>query len=299
MLPLRVGPSAAAAAALEATLAADPDLDDDLAEWFDPVPRRPRVAVLGPPLVVANGAMPSGRLVRMTEMAIYLGTHREVDADKFVTDLWAEDATIKAVTRRSDISRVRAWLGVDENGRKYLPEARSKPYRMTRLLDLDLFRRLRKRADARAGAGDPVGAQRDLLAALMLVRGPVMAEASRDAYAWLVTSDPAGVLQAPLTVIAAAHQLVDSALADDDLDLARMAADIAHRVDPAEDQPLCDLLRISHRAGNDLDARSWAQLLLQTNGVESPEDLPNLDSYLTVHEVFPRGLRAAAAAASG
>ena len=77
-----------------------------------------------------------------------------------------------------------------------------------------------------------------------------------------------------------------------DLDL---AADIAHRVDPAEDQPLCDLLRISHRAGNDLDARSWAQLLLQTNGVESPEDLPNLDSYLTVHEVFPRGLRTAAA----
>ncbi len=122
-----------------------------------------------------------------------------------------------------------------------------------------------------------------------------MAEASKDAYAWLVTSDPAGVLQAPLTVIAAAHQLVDRALADDDLDLARMAADIGYRVDPAEDQPLCDLLRISHRAGNDLDARSWAQLLLQTNGVESPEDLPNLDSYLTVNEVFPRGLRAAAA----
>ena len=81
--------------------------------------------------------------------------------------------------------------------------------------------------------------------------------------------------------------------------MARMAADIAHRVDPTEDQPLCDLLRISHRAGNDLDARSWAQLLLQINGVEAPEDLPNLDSYLTVHEVFPRGLRAAAAAASG
>ena len=300
VLPLRVGPSTAAAAALAATLAADPELDDDLAEWFDPVPRRPRVAVLGPPLVVANGVTPTGRPVRMTEIAIYLGTHREVDADKFVTDLWAEDATIKAVSRRSDISRVRTWLGTDENGRKYLPEARSKPYRMTRLLDLDLFRRLRKRADARAGAGDPVGAQRDLLSALMLVRGPVMADASRDAYAWLVTSDPAGVLQAPLTVIATAHQLVDSALADDDLDLARMAADIAHRVDPAEDQPLCDLLRISHRAGNDLDARSWAQLLLQSNGVESPEDLPNLDSYLTVHEVFPRGLRTAAvAAASG
>ena len=52
---------------------------------------------------------------------------------------------------------------------------------------------------------------------------------------------------------------------------ARGLPDIAHRVDPTEDQPLCDLLRISHRAGNDLDARSWAQLLLQINGVEAPE----------------------------
>lgn len=288
-------PSPAATAVLNSTLADDEELDADVAEWFASTPRRPRVAVLGPPTVTACGTPPTGRLARMTEMAVYLGTHREVDADKFVTDLWAHDATVKAVSRRSDVSRVRAWLGVDDQGRKYLPEARSKPYRLHRLLDLDLFRRLRKRADARAGAGDSAGAQRDLLTALMLVRGPVMDQASPDAYGWLMVSDPAGVQQAGLMVIATAHQLVDSALADGDLDLARAAADIAHRVDPSEDQPLCDLLRISHRAGNDLDARSWAQLLLQSNGVETPEDLPNLDSYLAVNEVFPRGLRAAAA----
>jgi hypothetical protein len=62
---------------------------------------------------------------------------------------------------------------------------------------------------------------------------------------------------------------------------------------------LCDLLRISHRAGDDLAARSWAQLLLQSNGVDTPEDLPNFDSFRTVSEVFPRGLRAAAAAITG
>lgn len=299
VLPLRPAPPLVAVAVLRSTLAADEDLDDDLAEWFAAAPRRPRVAVLGPPTVTASGPPPSGRRARMTEMAVYLGTHREVDADKFVTDLWAEDATVKAVSRRSDVSRVRAWLGVDEQGCKYLPEARSKPYRLTRLLDLDLFRRLRKRADARAGVGDQVGAQRDLLTALMLVRGPVMDQASPDAYGWLLTSDPAGVQQATLMVIATAHQLVDSALLDGDLDLARVAADVAHRVDPGEDQPLCDLLRISHRAGDDLAARSWAQLLLQSNGVDTPEDLPNFDSFRTVSEVFPRGLRAAAAAITG
>jgi len=203
------------------------------------------------------------------------------------------------VTRRSDISRVRAWLGVDENGRKYLPEARNKPYRLARLLDLDLFRRLRKRADARAAAGDPVGAQRDLLAALTLIRGPVLSETTRDAYAWLATSDPAGVQHAPLMVIAAAHQLVEIAMEEGDLDLARMAADIAYRVDPSEELPQCDLIRIAHRAGDDLGALMWARQLLATNGVEIPADLPNFDSFQVVDEIFPGGVRGAVVAASG
>jgi DNA-binding SARP family transcriptional activator len=278
----------------------DSNLDDDLAEWWcDSTPKRPRVGVLGSPMVVANGPVPTGRLGRFTEMSVYLGLHKEVDADKLVTDLWPEDSHISPVTRRSDISRVRAWLGVDENGRKYLPEARNKPYRLARLLDLDLFRRLRKRADARAAAGDPVGAQRDLLAALTLIRGPVLSETTRDAYAWLATSDPAGVQHAPLMVIAAAHQLVEIAMEEGDLDLARMAADIAYRVDPTEDLPQCDLIRISHRAGDDLGALMWARQLLATNGVEIPADLPNFDSFQVVDEIFPGGVRGAVVAASG
>jgi hypothetical protein len=153
--PLRPGPAAAALAVLRSTLEMDSDLDHDLDEWWcASTPKRPRVGVLGPPMVVANGSIPTGRLGRFTEISVYLGLHKEVDADKLVTDLWPEDSRISPVTRRSDISRVRAWLGVDGNGRRYLPEARNKPYRLTRLLDLDLFRRLRKRADARTRTGD-------------------------------------------------------------------------------------------------------------------------------------------------
>jgi DNA-binding SARP family transcriptional activator len=299
VVPFRAGTSAAAMAVLSSTLALDSNLDDDLDEWFGATPKRPRIAVLGPPLVLANGPAPSGRIARFTEISVYLGLHNEVDADKLVTDLWPEDSHISPVTRRSDISRVRAWLGVDENGRKYLPEARHKPYRLTRLLDLDLFRRLRKRGDARAAAGDPVGAQRDLLAALTLVRGPVMSETTHDAYSWLATSDPAGVQHAPLIVIATAHQLVEIAFEEGDLDLARMAADTAYRVDPTEDLPQCDLIRIAHRAGDDLTALMWARQLLATNGVEIPADLPNYESFQVVDGIFPGGLRAAAAAASG
>ena len=31
---------------------------------------------------------------RFTEMSVYLGPHKEVDADKLVTDLWPEDSHI-------------------------------------------------------------------------------------------------------------------------------------------------------------------------------------------------------------
>src|SRR5664279_4667682 len=60
VVPFRAGTSAAAMAVLSSTLALDSNLDDDLDEWFATVPKRPRIAVLGPPLVVANGPAPSG-----------------------------------------------------------------------------------------------------------------------------------------------------------------------------------------------------------------------------------------------
>lgn len=295
VLVFPVGSSAAARSVLAATVAADSRLDEDLAQWHAEGTRAPRIGVLGPPLVVASGQQPTMRVNRFTELCVYLAVHKEVDADKFLTDLWPDGAQVSAVTRRSDISRCRRWLGVDEDGQFHLPEARRKPYRLTRLLDVELFRRLRKRAEARDRAADPDGAQRDLLAALMLVRGPVLSEATRDSYGWLATSDPMGLRQSSLMVIEAGHQLVDLALADGDLDLARIAADVAHQVDPSEDLPLCDLLRIAYRGGDVVGARMWARRLLDTNGVERAEDLMNHDSFLVVDEVFPHGLRAAAA----
>ena len=40
----------------------------------------------------------------------------------------------------------------------------------------------------------------------------------------------------------------------------------------------------------------WAWQLLAANGVDVPADLPDYESYRVVDEVFPNGLRAAAAA---
>lgn len=293
VLPIRSPAAEAARAALAAALAADPDLDEDLAEWNSEVVHRPKIGVLGAPMVLSNGVAPSARLSRFTEMVIYLALHKEVSGGKFATDLWNEKSQPSPETRRSDVSRCRSWLGVDEEGRKYLPDARNKPYRLVRLLDLELFKRLRKRATAKLGVGDRAGAAVDLTAALKLVRGPVLAEASKDAYAWLTESDPASVSQAAFTVLGAAHQLVELAIADGDLDLAHAAADAGYEVGPREDLPMRDKARIAHRAGDEAAARGWVLEILRNNGVELPEDLENHETFVVVNEIFPQGLRGA------
>ncbi len=293
VLPIRSPAAETARAALAAALATDPDLDEDLAEWNSEVVRRPKIGVLGAPMVVSNGVAPSARLSRFTEMVIYLALHKEVSGGKFATDLWNEKSQPSPETRRSDVSRCRSWLGVDEEGRKYLPDARNKPYRLVRLLDLELFKRLRKRATAKLGVGDRAGAAVDLTAALKLVRGPVLAEASKDAYAWLTESDPASVSQAAFTVLGAAHQLVELAIADGDLDLAHTAADAGYEVGPREDLPMRDKARIAHRAGDEAAARGWVLEILRNNGVELPEDLENHETFVVVNEIFPQGLRGA------
>lgn len=293
VLPIRSPEAEAARAALSAALAADPDLDDDLAEWNSDVIRRPKIGVLGAPLVISNGVAPTARLSRFSEIVIYLALHREVSADKFATDLWDEKSQPSPQTRRSDVSRCRTWLGVDEEGRHYLPEARNKPYRLTRLLDLELFKRLRKRAAAKLGVGDTVGAVEDLTVALRLVRGPILAEASKDAYAWLTESDPSSVGQAAFTVLGAAHQLVELAMAGGDLDLAHTAADAGYEVGPKEDLPMRDKARIAHRAGDEAAARGWVLEILRNNSVELPEDLVNHETFVVVNEIFPQGLRGA------
>lgn len=319
-------PSAAAYAALQAVLADDPALDTDLQEWHSFPPgqfevwqqelalmasadpgkelrarggitskdwvRRPRIGVLGEPMVLANGRMPTDRWGRFTEMCVYLALHKQVTADKFADNLWPQGTPPTGETRRSDVSRCRSWMGTDPDGRKYLPDARNRPYQLNRLLDIELFRRLRKRADAKASVGDTTGAIDDLTAGLNLVRGPVLAESPRDAYSWLTVSDPADLRAAPFMVISTAHHLVELALDAGELDLARWAADLAHLVHPDDDQPLVDLMRISHQAGDDAAARGWAATILQANRVELVEDLGNFETFVAVNEIFPQGLRA-------
>ncbi len=306
VVPLR--PALAAAQHLLAkVLADDVELDADVEEWFtapdvvDPDEKmdwviRPRVGVLGPPLVLVRGTKPTDRIHKYTEMVIYLALHRDAEVDQFVADLWPVEGTTSDENRRAYLSRIRTWLGTDPDGRTYLP-SRLKLYgleRRRRLLDIELFRRLRKRADAYLKAEDYTRAMTDLCSALDLVRGPTLDQHPRNGYAWSSTNDEADLRDANLMMLETAHLLVDLAIDAGDLDLARQAADAGYTVDHKADLPLVDHMRIAHQVGDDQKARGWLAALLQANEIELAEDLPNFSTFQAVTEVFPDGLPTAA-----
>jgi hypothetical protein len=279
----------------------DPDLDDDLALWHTATtPTRPLVAILGPPDMHAPGPRPARRLPWLLEVAVYLALHPHgVTSDKISTDLWPEGQNVSASTIRRAIADTRLWAGhhPDDPARGFIPPISPSggiPYRLTgHLLDWDLFRRLRKRGQARAAAGHTSDAITDYRAALGLVRGPVLRPLRERGYAWLHNPDQHHDTFIPGFVIDTAHELINLALAEEDLELARQTAETAKVVDPdrTHDRPFLDLMRIAHAEGNLAEMRDHAELLLAERGFEVGEDLPP-ESFAVFDELFPRGLPA-------
>ena len=284
--------SPAAAAQLASVLAADPDLDADLAEWASQTVLRPRVGVLGPVEVRAAGIAPPNRVARLSEVVTYLALHSAgVSADKFVTDLWPTQRQPAAGTRRQLIFDVRKWMGRDAAGEQFLPNANDGLYRLTaRLLDAELLRRLRKRAQAKAAASNPSGALEDYTAALRLVRGRAMPEAEGQAYSWLANLDRMEDRRIPAWVTETAHEAAEIAFGLNDLDTARWASDIGHLSNRDSEIPLCDLLLVAQASGNVEIAQALAWQILEVNSATVPEECaPRI--FEIIHRVFPAGLR--------
>jgi len=283
---------------LEAVLADDPTLDDDLAEWHSDVARRPRVAILGPAQITAPGETPK-RLKWFTEVGVYLALHRKgVNLEKFAADLWPQPGKpgqarpIATSTRNETASKVRKWMGAHpETGVPFVPMGNDKYYRLDgRLLDLELFRRLRERGDAKVAAGVPTAID-DYVTALNLVRGPILPEASGTGWGWLANEDRREDLEAPGYVVDAAHRAVQVALTAGDLDRARWAANLAHDTDPYSDVPLLDLLVIAAQAGDMATANRHAWEVVWANEKDVPEELPT-ETFQIINRIFPTGLRA-------
>ncbi|MHA6622897.1 LysM peptidoglycan-binding domain-containing protein [Pseudonocardia sp. DLS-67] len=276
----------------------DPYLDQDLDRWATQgSPDVPLIGILGEPVVRAPGQFPSVRPSWFTEVLVYLSLHPlGVTMQKAMTDLWPEGHKIDPATVRHAFYGARRWAGRGLDGdpeRAYVSDMQSdSTYRLRgHLLDWDLFRRLRKRAQARHAAAHE-GAAADYEQALGLIRGPVLSALRPGGYAWLNNHDQRHDLQIPGFLVDAAHELVEIALTAGDLELARRTAETARGVDVdvVFDRPLTDLMRIAHAEDRQGEMERYAAILLDARGFDVPEELPP-ETFAVLNELLPHGPR--------
>lgn len=258
-----------------AVLAADPDLDADLAEWTADVTSRPRLSLLGPVWLRASGEALAKRRPYYTELAAYL-LSREHGA---TTDEVAAALGISPDRARADVNVLRKWLGTAPDGQRYLPDARTAPAAERRgvgvyqivgaLTDLDLLRRLRVRAEARGHEG-----LSDLEAALDLVTDRPFSQLRPGGWAWLFDGDRTDQ-HAVVAIADIAHVLVTARLQEGDTAGARAAVERALIAAPDDDITRLNLAAVLEAEGH-ADAAAnlvQSQVCNRTGEVEAPTEL--------------------------
>jgi nucleoid-associated protein YgaU len=265
-------------ASREKVVTADPELDSDIADWCDPENVRPKLSVLGP--IVLRVTAPRNqeierRLAYYTELVAYLVTREHgATAEKTALAFDCLPGTI-----HSRISSLRNWLGDDpRTGTWYIPEATLSAGHNTTgigvyeangvLVDSDLFKRLRLRAQVRGEVGIE-----DLVTALSLVRGSPFDQQRRGGYGWLAERP----LHEHLTIgiVDVAHIVATQSLSAGAIDRARWACEIAIHACPFSDRPRLDLAAVKEAEGDTAGAERYIvdQVCNREDDDEPPVDL--------------------------
>jgi hypothetical protein len=218
-------------------------------------------------------------------VAAYLFCH----SDGVTSSRLADAFGVQANTIHKRIQELREWLGVDPStGTQRLPEAKlSEPgaargignYAVTGILaDLDLFRRLRVRGQARGADG-----MDDLIAALALVTGPPFDQQRPNGYGWLASDAVDHHLTAGIVDVA--HIVATSALAAGDGKRAAWAANTAIQVAPFEDKPRLDYAAALEAMGHNAEAQEYLDRAVLNR---SDDDLAPPDPTPRVGQVVSR-----------
>ncbi|WP_125777986.1 LysM peptidoglycan-binding domain-containing protein [Antribacter gilvus] len=233
----------------------DPRLDDDLADWYEPACRRPRLELLGPVTLwgpgPADGQEGNGLQPLFVMLAAYLALHPQGVTLEDVSAVLNENVDGDV---RSRLSVLRGYVGNRPDGKPRLgrgtpgrPRKGAPPtrhlYKIDEiLLDTDLLRRLYERALRRGADG-----LEDLVAALELVQGVpfTVPEEKYDQWVWAFHHER---FRDEYTALVGdvAHLVITRALRQDDVPLARRAIQTWRLADPgnealAKDHTLVEL----------------------------------------------------------
>ena len=274
----------------------DPDLDRDLEVWFSESCNLPRLTLLGPVRARTRGVALTKRKPYYTELLAYLST-RPYGA---TPDELADAFSLTPARARNDVKIVRDWLGVNpRTGRKHLPDAREAPAAIARgvgvyqvadvLTDIDLFKRLRLRGEARGAHGMP-----DLRRALTLVEGRPFDRLRPGGWSWLLEGDR---VDHPIlcAVVDVAHLVTTHSLTAGDHRTARAAAELACLAAPYEEIPRLDLAAVAAAEGHHHEAQRIAtdDICGRTDQPGPPDELPHRTELILEQHAWLRSSQAA------
>lgn len=255
----------------------DPSLDEDIAAWFDDDSRLPRLSLLGPVRVTAHGNLVEQIVKRRpyySELLAFVALHPEGVLSRAISEAFH----IGQPRARTDMGYIREWLGKSPlSGEWHIPKQGDHPevewhgYQVDDLLvDVDLFRRLRARGQARGADGIA-----DLVQALHLVGGKPFDQLREQGWSWLLDGERLQDL-IPCAIVDTAHIVVLDALQRGDLELARESAETACKAAPYDEVSRLDLAKVVEAQGHVGAAEEMLRedVFDRRDDYEPPVDLP-------------------------
>lgn len=216
-----------------------------------PDPEHPTILLVGPVgLVGARGAQPNRAVRQCIEYAAWLLEHPGATSSMMATALFVAETT-----RRSNMSRLRSWLGSDLDGQPYLPDAYSGRIQLHPGVTSDW-----NRIQLLTIGGVNRVADANLITVLEMVRGAPLADAAPGQWHWAeeLRTDISSLIRDVGLVLA------ERALAQGEIDLGRWATNRALVAAPEDERLLATRVRVEHRAGNHSEVERLALRLVRS-----------------------------------
>ncbi|MFF6917871.1 BTAD domain-containing putative transcriptional regulator [Streptomyces sp. NPDC012466] len=266
-------PAAQQRAVVQLFVEADPERDTDRPATTPPflvdISEQGRPAVyarlVGPYEIIGLDNPDGERSALLHEALALLLLHREgVHPRVLSSALWPRGVTDDV--RDALLDRLREWLGTGPDGTPRLATDRSGRLTLAKTVvsDLDVLRSLYHEATQGKGVGSRAVRGRLLTDALVLVRGPLLADRPEGRYRWL-THEIVDA-QLPLLVADTGLALCEFHMEKDRAEKAIEALNAALRTAPADERLWHELLRATHAMGDEGRLQSLAADLVARSG---------------------------------